>query len=75
MEMEESGRWERLLRGSLAARQRLEEDVEGLKFSLVMAGASNLKSDPEQDFIFLPFFFCNWSYGSLCIELFILMKT
>ena len=42
---EKSRRWERMLRESLAARQRLKEEIEGLKLFLVMAGTRSSKSD------------------------------
>ena len=44
---EESRRWERILRESLAVRKRLEEKIEGLKLSLVMVRAGSPKSNSE----------------------------
>ena len=44
---EESRRWKRMLRKSLAVRKRLEEKIKGLKLSLIVAGVGNLKSDSE----------------------------
>ena len=49
---EESCRWERMLRESVAAREKLEKRIEGLELSLATAGVGSTKSNSELDLIF-----------------------